>query len=276
VTVLEVLRGASEYLEKRSIENPRLNAEWLLAHVLGIGRLELYLQFDRFLAEPERAPLRDLIRLRGEGKPLQHLLGSVEFCGRVFACDARALIPRPETEQLVDLVLQRLTPGAQQALDIGTGSGVIAISLALGRPGLHVTATDLSPDALDLARSNARTLGATVAFEEADLLPSHNGPFDLIVANLPYIPTGQLPLLSREVRCDPARALDGGHDGLDIIRRLVRSAQPLLAEGCDLALEIGSDQASAVTSLLESEKYRDIAVLEDYQGLQRFVFARHG
>lgn len=276
MTVLEVLRGASEYLEKRSIENPRLNAEWLLAHVLGIGRLELYLQFDRFLAEPERAPLRDLIRLRGEGKPLQHLLGSVEFCGRVFACDARALIPRPETEQLVDLVLQRLTPGAQQALDIGTGSGVIAISLALGRPGLHVTATDLSPDALDLARSNARTLGATVAFEEADLLPSHNGPFDLIVANLPYIPTGQLPLLSREVRCDPARALDGGHDGLDIIRRLVRSAQPLLAEGCDLALEIGSDQASAVTSLLESEKYRDIAVLEDYQGLQRFVFARHG
>ena len=275
MSLLEVLKGASEFLSKQGVESPRLHAEHLLAQVLGLKRMDLYLQFDRPLGEEERAPLRELVRKRGTGIPLQHLLGTVEFCGRTFRSDARALIPRPETELLVERALGY--PGLSSVLDVATGSGVIALSLALSRPDLRVTATDLSPEALALARENAASLGAdSVTFEETDLLPAGGERFDLITANLPYIPAGEIPSLSREVRHDPLLALDGGADGLDVIRRLIPLAAGRLAPEGRLLLEIGHDQSARVIDLLARDNYRDIVALPDYQGIPRFIEAVNG
>ena len=161
MTVLEVLQSSTAYFKKRKIDNPRLNAEHLLAHVLDRKRLELYLEFERKLDEVELKPLRDLVRRRGEGEPLQYLLGTVEFCGHTFLCDKRAMVPRPETEHLVELLMSEVRGQKSdlRILDVGTGSGVIALSLAKAFPTAEVHATDVSEDALELARENAARLG---------------------------------------------------------------------------------------------------------------------
>ena len=279
MTVLEVLNAAAGFLEKQGVESPRLNAEHLLAHVLGKKkRIELYLDFERPLGEAERAPLRDLVRQRAEGRPLQHLLGTVDFLGNIFAIDARALIPRPETEQLVELVQKFTTVADPRILDVGTGSGAIALSLAIKYPQSTVFACDISADALALARENAvrHGLESRIAFHQSDLLSGIGGPFDIIVANLPYIPSGEIPGLSREVRHDPASALDGGPDGLALIARLIDDAPRVLAPGGLLALELGIGQSSSVGALLASKNYRDIAPHPDYQKIERFLIARHG
>jgi len=277
--LLEVLRGAETYLADRGVENPRLNAEHLLAHALGLKRMELYLQFDRPLTEAERAPLRDLVKRRGAREPLQHVLGTVEFHGRTFTSDKRGLVPRPETEQLVEIALE-ITKGKTSAviLDIGTGSGVIALTLALEIPSAEVHAVDISPDALTLAAENAarHELAARIAFHQANLLPPGDTKFDLIVANLPYIPAGDIAALSPEVRHDPLTALDGGPDGLDLIRRLIETAPERLTPGGALLLEIGIGQADAVNTHLAARKFRDISVRSDYQQIPRFAVGFHG
>jgi release factor glutamine methyltransferase len=278
MTTLEVLNAATAYLDKQGVESPRLNAEYLLAHVLGKKkRIDLYLDFERPLGEKERAPLRDLVKRRSEGIPLQHLLGTTEFCGHLFTCDARGLIPRPETEQLVELVVKNSSDAAN-ILDVGTGSGVIAISLALALPTSRVSACDLSPGALALAQENAsrHQLGERMAFFSSDLLEEASESFAVIVANLPYIPSSDIPKLSREVQSDPLGALDGGPDGLALVKRLITEAKSRLAPDGLLALEIGHDQAERVMALLTANNYRDIAAHRDYQGIQRFVSARHG
>jgi len=277
MSLLEVLKGASEFLGKQGVESPRLNAEHLLAHVLGLKRMDLYLQFDKPLGETERAPLRDLIRRRGTGIPLQHLLGSVEFCGRTFKSDARALIPRPETEQLVERALTYTS--LNSILDVATGSGVIPLTLALERPDAMINATDISPDALTLARENAVLLGVDrIVFHEADLIPEslRQNSFDLITANLPYIPSAEISTLSREVQHDPQLALDGGADGLDLVRRLAPLAYECLTPGGHLLLEIGIDQSDEVMTCLAGHNYRDITALPDYQGILRFIEAMKG
>jgi release factor glutamine methyltransferase len=273
MTVLEVLTAAAGYLEKREVESPRLNAEHLLAHVLGKKRLDLYLEFDRPLSETERAPLRDLIRRRGERVPLQHLLGTAEFFGRSFLCDERALVPRPETEQLIELVL---SGKPQRLLDVGAGSGVIAITLALELPDAEVHAIDVSPAALELTRENAARHGleARLTLHEGDLLPNGTETFDLIVANLPYIASGDMAELQKEVQFDPASALDGGADGLDLVRRLISEGFSRLAPGATMALEIGHDQAVRVADLFAQGGYETIAIARDYQGVERFVSAK--
>jgi release factor glutamine methyltransferase len=279
VPLLEVLRGTERYLADRGVENPRLNAEHLLAHALGLKRMELYLQFDRPLTESERAPLRDLVKRRGAREPLQHVLGTAEFHGRTFACDKRALVPRPETEQLVELALEiAKDKTAATILDIGTGSGVIALTIALELPSATLHATDLSPDALALAAENAARHALTdrIVFHQADLLPPDGTRFDLIIANLPYIPAEEIASLSPEVRHDPASALDGGADGLDLIRRLIDTAPDRLAPGGALLLEIGLGQADAVNTLLSARKFRDISVRPDYQNIPRFAVGFHG
>jgi len=277
--LLEVLRATERYLADRGVDHPRLNAEHLLAHTLGLKRMELYLQFDRALTEADRAPLRDTVKRRGTREPLQHILGSAEFHGHIFGCDRRALIPRPETEQLVELALQIVKAhAAPKILDIGTGSGVIALTLALGLPAAEIHATDLSPDALALAADNAarHNLADRVRLAQADLLPPGDARFDLIVANLPYLPTAEIAALSAEVRHDPASALDGGTDGLDLIRHLIDTAPDHLAPGGALLLEIGVDQADAVITLLSARKFRDISVRPDYQNVPRFAVGFHG
>src|SRR5438045_7877141 len=155
MTVLEVLQATTGFFKKHDIENPRLNAEHLLAHVLGRKRIELYLDFERKLTETELGPLRDLVKRRSKGEPLQHLLGTVEFCGHVFLCDKRAMVPRPETEELVEFLKSEIQDPKSQILDVGTGSGVIALSLAAEFPEARILAVDVSDDAVPLAQENA-------------------------------------------------------------------------------------------------------------------------
>ena len=278
MTTLEVLNAATSYLDKHGVESARLNAEHLLAHVLGMRRrIDLYLQFERPLSEGQRAPLRELVKRRADGIPLQHILGEVEFCGRVFSCDARALIPRPETELLVELILKE-SGAAASILDVATGSGVIGLSLALSLPDVAVTLCDISPEALSLATENALRHGIAdkVTRKESNLLDSVEGIFDIIVSNPPYIPTADIATLSREVLNDPVLALDGGADGLRIVERLIKDSLTRMSSGGLLALEIGHDQAARVVEILKVHNFRDIVVHRDYQDVERFVFSRHG
>jgi release factor glutamine methyltransferase len=278
--VLEVLRATTEHFTRHGIENPRLNAEHLIAHVLGKKRLDLYLEFDRPLGEFELGPMRELVRRRAQGEPLQHLLGTVEFHGRVFRCDARALVPRPETEELVGQVLAewKHRPGAARILDVGTGSGVIALTLAGELPEATVHASDISPEALALARENAAQLGLTgrITFIESDLFSAVAGPYDLVVANLPYIAAGEISALSPEVRRDPVAALDGGIAGHELIERFIAGAPRVLAPGGLLALEMGGDQAEPLTAALRRADFQQIRCIADLSGVNRFLFATYG
>jgi release factor glutamine methyltransferase len=278
MTVLGVLQATTTYFEKRGIENPRLNAEHLLAHALGRTRMELYLEFERTLGEAELAPLRKLVQRRGEGEPLQHLLGTVEFCGDTFLCDNRALVPRPETEQLVELVESRIENPKSKIVDVGTGSGVIALSLAKKFPEAQIFAVDVSEDALALTRENAIRLGLSgrVQLRKSNLLENLNVRFDLIVANLPYIATQDRDTLSREVLHDPEVALFAGTRGDELVRELIDQAPGRLRPAGLLALEIGLGQSEALLSALAGKNYRDIYAKNDYSGVIRFLFARYG
>ena len=280
MTVLDVLQSTTAYFKKRRIDSPRLNAEHLLAHVLGRKRIELYLEFERELSESELAPLRELVRRRGEGEPLQHLLGTVEFCGHTFLCDKRAMVPRPETEQLVEVLIADcgLRIACWKILDVGTGSGVIALTLAKEFPEAKISGIDISEDALALARENASRLnfGERVQFLKSNLLENAEGTFDLIVANLPYIAAQDRHTLSREVLHDPEVALFAGGQGDELVRELIGQAPARLRPGGMLALEIGLGQSEALLSILAEKNYRDICLKNDYSGVTRFLFARYG
>jgi len=278
MTVLEVLHSTTVYFKKRRIDNPRLNAEHLLAHVLDRGRIELYLQFERALGENELATLRELVRRRGQGEPLQHLLGTVEFCGHLFLCDKRALVPRPETEELVGFLTSNDEHRTSNIVDVGTGSGVIALSLASKFPEAQIVAVDVSEAALSLARENADRLGLSerVQFLQSDLLEAVDGKFDLIVANLPYIAAQDRDTLSREVLYDPEVALFAGARGDELVHELIEQAPARLRPGGLLALEIGLGQSQGLLSALAEKKYRDIDSKNDYSGVIRFLFARYG
>jgi release factor glutamine methyltransferase len=278
--VLEVLQSTTDYFQKRNIDSPRLNAEHLLAHVLSRKRMELYLDFERRLRESELAPLRELVKRRGTGEPLQHLLGTVEFCGRSFRCDKRALVPRPETEQLVELLISHLKSelACSRMIDVGTGSGVIALTLAAEFPKAEIVGLDISDDALMLARENAERLKLAdrVLFLRSNLLESIQPDFDLIVANLPYVSTDDRQNLSREVLHDPEVALFAGSRGDELMRQLINDAPSWLRPGGMLAMEIGLGQSEALVAALAEKNYRDILTEKDYSGVIRFLFARYG
>ncbi len=281
-TILDALQKGTGYLEKQGVESARLNMQHLLAHVVGCDRMQLYVAFDQPLEEEQLEKLRALMKERAGGKPLQHLLGTVEFRGLEFLCDERALIPRPETEHLVDLLAQRDDwPDGARILDLGTGSGVIGLSLAAAlrekRP--KVTLADISAEALTLAKENADRLaekidGSEVILAESDLFSALDGEFDLIVANLPYVADADMADLSPEVRRDPELALrGGGGDGNALMRKFLADAPAHLASGGTLAMEFGLGQEQALEAAARENNLSDVRILKDLESRDRILLA---
>lgn len=281
-TVVETLNKAADYLGERGLENPRLNAELLLEHVMGLRRIDLYLNHQLPLQGDELSTFRALVESRLAGYPLQYLTGETEFFSLRFQASSAALIPRPETEILVEAVLKRLGPLTPplKVADLGTGSGIIAIALAVHLPEASLWATDRSPEALDLARRNAHRHGVQdrIRFFQGDLfnpLRGLEGTFSAVVSNPPYVSSGQLTDLPAEIRLhEPLMALDGGQDGLMVLRRVVDEASQFLSSGGILALEVGAGQAAAVANLMaKAGSLGDLQTIEDYAGVERVVLA---
>ncbi len=283
-TIRRTVAWITEDLARRGVDSPRLDAELIVAHALGIDRLRLYMDLERPLDGSERRLVRGLLQRRRQREPMAYLLGHRDFYGRRFEVSPAVLVPRPETEELVERALRRLEEHLPEgriarALDLGTGSGAIALTLAAEHPELHVTATDLSHAALEVARRNAARLGVTerVTWFQGDLfapLPEEH-IFDIVVSNPPYIAEGMLETLQPEVaRWEPRVALAGGEDGLDLLRRIAADAPTRLRPGGWLLLEIGSDQGEAVARLLRAAGLRDVAVHADLSGRERIAEAR--
>lgn len=329
MTVLEVIKRSTEFLAKKGIDSARLQTELLLAHVLKLPRMKLYLNFERKLADAELNQLRELVVRRSQREPLQHITGSASFCGLEIAVNKQVLIPRPETELLAELGWQFLnqllergvsrtpyhngekaakTPGnptlraeKPTALDFGTGSGCIAIALAINCPAAQITALDISPDALAIAKQNAANhkVGEQIRFHQGDgfaalnspfggpitrvpnqsedsaILPPRSACFDLIASNPPYIASAEISTLQAEVRdFDPRAALDGGTDGLDYYRRLAREAADFLKPGGKMMLEFGIGQVDSLRQIFEGQKWVVEAVTEDYSHRARILTTR--
>ncbi len=277
-TLLETLQSGTAYLEKRGVDEPRLNMEHLTAKVLGCTRMDLYLSFDRPLEESQLSPLRNMTKRRGNREPLQHILGNVEFMGKEFLSDKRALIPRPETEELVGILFDKYKnkKGPSNICDVGCGSGVIGISLACHWPDSNIEMIDLSDQALELTEENIQSLeldSSRFNLINNNLLEGLGKRFDLIVANLPYVGSREIESLEPELKYDPVTALDGGESGLSLIEELIVQAKSNLNDGGVLALEIGDDQSSEVVQFMNDNGYKDIESLKDLSHIERFVIA---
>ncbi len=276
-TILGVLTWTEKRFAERGLATPRLDAQLLLADVLARDRVFLYTHFDQPLGPDELARFRALIQRRLGGEPVAYLVGKKEFRSLELAVDARVLVPRPDTETTVDAALALLPAGeGGRVVDVGTGSGAIALALKKERPALEVLAVERSPDAAAVARANAERLGLAIEVVEGDLLApvAARAPFGLIVSNPPYIPSAQVATLAPEVRKEPIAALDGGADGLEVIRRLVAAAPPLLVPGGALVLEVGAGQASAVAALIAADgRYDAATITRDLAGIERVVAA---
>ena len=276
-TIRSVLGWTSDYFNRRGVDAPRLTAEVLLAFVLQGTRVQLYVDLDRPLKPKELASYRALIERRISGEPTQYVTGTREFYGRPFAVDPRVLIPRPETELLVDAALEAIPKDAPcRVLDLCTGSGCVAVTLAAERSNATVFATDLSPAACEVARSNAATLkvGDRVRVLEGDLFgPLERGSlFHVVVSNPPYVPSEEIAALAAEVRREPRMALDGGRDGLEITRRLADQAPSWLEPGGMLAVEISEGQGPEAQRLLQSAGLVRAGLRKDLSRLDRLVF----
>jgi len=277
-TVLSVLQWTEKRFAERGLGTPRLDAQLLLADVLQKDRVYLYTHFDQPLGPDELASYRALIQRRLGGEPVAYLVGKKEFRSLELAVDARVLVPRPDSEATVDAALLHLpAEGAARVVDVGTGSGAIALAIKKERPAVEVWAVDRSPDAAAVARANADKLGLAVTVVEGDLLApvAAHAPFAVIVSNPPYIPTSDIAALAPEVRKEPMAALDGGTDGLAILRRLIADAPPLLTDGGALVLEVGAGQAATVAALFAADgRYEPATLTKDLAGIDRVVAAR--
>ena len=282
MTVLEAIQKSAEFLGKKNVESPRLQTELLLAHLLQMPRMKLYLNFNRVLTAAETDALRALVKRRGLREPLQHIIGSTSFCGLEIAVNRHALVPRPETELLAELgwqFLSTLNPTLSTALDFGTGTGCIAIALAVKCPSAKITALDVSADALALVGKNVAKHNVAGRIE----LLSGDGfaalpvgvQFDLIVGNPPYIPSAEIATLEPEVRdFDPRAALDGGADGLDFYRMFAAQAKPFLKPDGKIMLEFGDGQADAVKKIFADKNWVVEAVKEDYSQRARILIIK--
>ena len=274
-TISELLGRSSAYLDSKGFPTPRLDAELLLADVLGMRRLDLYLHHDRPLSNSETDRLRELLRRRAGGEPIAYILGRRAFRSLDLSVDDRVLVPRPETEGVVEVALG-LLPEDGRLLDVGTGSGAIALSVASERRDATVIATDVSAEALAVARANAEALGLQLEFVESDLLAGVPGdpPFDVVVANLPYIARDDEALEASVREHEPAIALFADESGLALNRRLAEAATRVLKPTGALVLEVGSGQADAIRSILEAQGYNRLRVDHDLAGLDRVVSGR--
>ena len=280
MTVLEVIKRSTEYLESKGVDSPRLQIELLLAHVLKLPRLKLYLDFERQLSERELDTVRAMVKRRGEREPLQYIVGTTSFCGLEISVTPAVLIPRPETELLVEQAWAFLASRGDSAatvLDFGTGSGCIAIAIAHKFPACEVHAIDASQEALQVAQANAGRLNAKVHFHRSFAIDDLTSPrpLDLVVSNPPYIPDAEMETLQPEVRdYEPRMALGGGSEGLDFYRMIAsRARMRLTATGCAI-VELGHGQEGAVRAIFEGEGWFVETVVADYAGTPRILIAR--
>lgn len=279
MTVLEILNRTKVFFEKKGIPDARLDAEYIISHGLQMkSRMDIYLNFEKPLTEAELDVLRQMVARRANREPLQHIIGDTSFRGFIIKCDPRALIPRPETESLVDMAKEALK-GIENPfiVEVGTGTGAISIACAKEIAGAKVLATDISEDALSLARENAEAngLGETLAFSKGDLLDAVTATdkIDCLIANLPYIPDGEKGKLQPEVdKFDPALALYGGPDGLTLVRKLLQQTEGKLSAGAPILLEIGSEQAEVLKNEAANYPWLEFSgIHKDYCGNVRFV-----
>lgn len=278
-TIRKILTWTTGRFEKEDIDAPRLTAEILLAHTLKLDRVKLFMELDRPLQKDELAEFKALIQRRMQFEPTQYLTGFKDFYNRRFTVDPRVLIPRPETELLVEAVLQLLPKDAPcRVLDLCTGSGCIGVTIAAERPRASVWITDLSPGACEVAAANAEQhhVASRVSVLAGDLFAAIPGgaKFDVVVSNPPYVKRGDLPGLQKEVRQEPRQALDGGEDGLDFVRRIAEGSHAALKRGGWLALEIGDEQGEAVKQELMRAGYHAVRVDKDLSRLDRLGFAQ--
>lgn len=281
-SLLEIIRKSTEFLAGKGVESPRLQSELLVGHALGLQRMQLYVQFERLLTEAELETVRPLLRRRAQGEPLQYIMGWTEFHGLRLKVDRRALIPRPETELLVERLIERNVISAGRILDLGTGSGAIALALAKQYPEAKVVAVDSSEAALELARENAAQSGLAerVEYIRSDwfsAVPSE-ARFDLIVANPPYLSAEETAATAPEVKnFEPASALtSGGPDGMQDLERIIAAAKDFLAPGGLLALETGISQHPTLLARAREAGFPEPESLRDLTGRDRFIFARLG
>ena len=274
-TIGSILKWSEQYFGSHGAETPRLDAEVLLSYLLGQKRIFLYVHFDQPLTAEELARYREMVKRRAAGEPVAYICGEKEFMGLTFKVTPAVLVPQPDTETLVEAVIERLKgkEGARIA-DVCTGSGAIALALAHYLPETSVAATDISADAVSIAKENAENLGLSerVEFREGDLLAPLSGePFDAIVSNPPYIPSVEIAGLPREVRAEPIIALDGGADGLDFYRRLVHESAALLKDGGFLAVECGDTQAGAIAEMAVTGGFGRTEIVHDLADKERVV-----
>jgi len=278
LSVLEIIKKTTEFFTTKGVENPRLNAELLIGHALGLKRMQLYIQFERLLAEPELEKIRPLVRRRAQHEPVQYIMGETEWGGLKLKVDKRALIPRPETELMLEFAVKAMAAPPTRILDLGTGSGALALALAKAFPEAKVKAVDVSEDALALARENAGSLGLS---EREEVLRSDwfaavpvDARFELIVANPPYLTEAEVAEAAAEVRAfEPHSALIAAEEGLADLRKIIAGAPASLAEGGLLVLETGIAQHAVLLGLGAEIGFSRSESRKDLTGRDRFVLA---